>query len=147
MTLPHETTHPRARILIVEDDREMCRFLVDLLTEEGYEVEATGDGRAALDNYRQAGFDVTITDLMMPEMKGAELVRRLKEIDPEAVVLVITAFGSIESAVDLMRNGAFTYLTKPFRADEILLNIDRALDQRGLRRELHRLHRDGRLLQ
>ncbi len=142
MTGLPETTTPRARILIVEDDREMCRFLADLLIEEGYEVKATCDGKAALENYRQDGFDVTITDLMMPEMKGAELVRRLREIDPEALVLVITGFGSIESAVELMRSGAFTYLTKPFRADEILLNVGRALEQRGLRRELHRLRRE-----
>jgi DNA-binding NtrC family response regulator len=142
MTLPHETTKPRARILIVEDDREMCRFLADLFTEEGYDVEACCDGKTALDKYRQAAFDVTVTDLMMPELKGAELVRQLRDLDSEALVLVITAFGSIESAVELMRCGAFTYLTKPFRTDEILLNVGRALEQRGLRRELHRLRRE-----
>ena len=132
--------HPR--ILLVEDDREMCRFLSELLTEEGYEVEVVYDGPSALERYKQTGFDITITDLMMPRMKGTELVRHLREIDPDALVLLITAFGSIESAVETMREGAFDYLTKPFRTDEILLSIGRALEQRGLRQELQRLRRE-----
>jgi DNA-binding NtrC family response regulator len=140
----YESSDRRARILIVEDDREMSRFLAELLTEEGYKVEVAYDGNAGLEKYKYnpAGFDVTITDLMMPGMKGTDLVRQLKEIDPDALVLVITAFGSIESAVELMRRGAFTYLTKPFRTDEILLNVARALEQRGLRRELQRLRKE-----
>ncbi len=129
----------RARILVVEDDREMCRFLCELLSEEGYDVEVVYDGPAALEQYKQTDFDLTLTDLMMPGMKGTELVRRLKEIDPEALVLLVTAFGSIESAVEAMRAGAHNYLTKPFRTDEILLSVSRALEQRSLRKELLRL--------
>src|SRR3989338_5848388 len=132
--------HPR--ILLVEDDREMCRFLSELLTEEGYEVEVVYDGPSALERYKQTGFDITITDLMMPRMKGDELVRHLREIDPDALILLITAFGSIESAVETMRMGAFDYLTKPFRTDEILLSVGRALEQRGMRRELQRLRKE-----
>lgn len=131
-----------ARILIVEDDGEMSRFLSELLTEEGYEVEVVCDGPAAVERYKQKGFDLTITDLMMPRMKGTELVRHLREIDAEALILLITAFGSIENAVESMRAGAFDYLTKPFGTDEILLSIGRALEQRGLRIELQRLRRE-----
>jgi DNA-binding NtrC family response regulator len=130
------------RVLIVEDDHEMCRFLSELLGEEGYAVEVAHDGQAALDLYGQAGFDVTVTDLMMPRMKGIDLVRRLREIDPDALVLVITAFGSVESAVEAMREGAFTYLTKPFRTDEVLLNVARALEQRRLQREVQSLRKE-----
>src|SRR5574341_1257072 len=137
-----EREDPRARILIVEDDREMCRFLSELLAEEGYEVAVVHDGPSAIEKYRQGGFDLTITDLMMPRMKGTELVQRLKEIDSDALILLITAFGSIESAVETMRAGAFDYLTKPFRTEEILLSIGRALEQRGLRIELQRLRRE-----
>jgi DNA-binding NtrC family response regulator len=79
---------------------------------------------------------------MMPRMRGTELVCRLREIDPDALVLLITAFGSIESAVETMRAGAFDYLTKPFRTDEILLSVSRALEQSGLRKELQRLRRE-----
>src|SRR3989338_7267628 len=132
--------HPR--ILLVEDDREMCRFLSELLTEEGYEVEVVYDGPSALERYKQTGFDITITDLMMPRMKGTELVRHLREIDPDALILLITAFGSIESAVETMRAGPFDYLTKPFRTEEILLSIERALEQRDLKIELQRLRRE-----
>lgn len=130
------------RILVVEDDPEMCRFLAELLTEEGHTVETAYDGPSALEQVKHAGFDITITDLMMPGMKGTELVQQLKGMDPDTLVIVITAFGSIESAVELMRAGAFTYLTKPFRTDEILLNVSRALEQRGLRRELQRLRKE-----
>lgn len=139
---PSEQRYHHARILIVEDDREMSRFLSELLTEEGYEVEVVCDGPSAVERYRQKGFDLTITDLMMPRMKGTELVRHLREIDAEALILLITAFGSIENAVESMRAGAFDYLTKPFGTDEILLSIGRALEQRGLRIELQRLRRE-----
>ncbi len=131
-----------ARILVVEDDPEMCRFLSDLLSDEGYEVETLHDGQSALERFKQDGVDIVITDLMMPGMKGNELVTGLKAIDPEALVLVITAFGSIESAVETMRIGAFSYITKPFRNEEILLNLDRALQQKGLRREVQRLRNE-----
>jgi DNA-binding NtrC family response regulator len=79
---------------------------------------------------------------MMPRMKGIDLVRRLREIDPDALVLVITAFGSVESAVEAMREGAFTYLTKPFRTDEVLLNVARALEQKRLQREVQSLRKE-----
>jgi len=136
---PKVSVDRRGCVLIVEDDREMRRFLADLLTDEGYEVEAVSDGRSALERYKQTGFHVVITDLMMPGMRGSELVRRLREIDPEALVLVITAFGSIESAVETMQAGAYNYLTKPFLTDEILLNLSRALEQRNLKKELQSL--------
>ncbi|HEY7317577.1 MAG TPA: sigma-54 dependent transcriptional regulator [Candidatus Binatia bacterium] len=128
-----------ARILVVDDDREMSQFLADVLGEEGYRVEMVADGPSALAKYRAESFDLTITDLMMPRMRGTELVKQLKEIDPHALVLLITAFGSIESAVEAMHAGAFHYVTKPFRTDEILLHVKRALEQRSLRYEVERL--------
>lgn len=137
-----ERKDPGARILIVEDDHEMSRFLSELLTEEGYQVEVVADGPSAIEKHKQASFDLTITDLMMPRMKGTELVRHLREINADALVLLITAFGSIENAVETMRAGAFDYLTKPFRTDEILLSVSRALEQSGMRKELQRLRRE-----
>lgn len=133
-----QTLNP-AKILIVDDDREMCQFLADLLSEEGFQVEAVHDGPSAVERYRAESFDLTITDLMMPRMRGTELVRQLREIDAQALVLLITAFGSIESAVEAMHAGAFHYVTKPFRTDEILLQVNRALDQRNLQSEVQRL--------
>jgi DNA-binding NtrC family response regulator len=133
-----ETTN-QARILVVDDDREMCQFLVDVLGEEGYRVEMVHDGPSAVQKYRAECFDLTITDLMMPRMRGTELVKQLKEIDAHALVLLITAFGSIESAVEAMHAGAFHYVTKPFRTDEILLQVKRALEQHNLQSEIERL--------
>ncbi|MBI2358164.1 MAG: sigma-54-dependent Fis family transcriptional regulator [Deltaproteobacteria bacterium] len=120
----------------------MCRFLSELLSEEGYEIELAHDGRSALQRYAEAPFDLVITDLMMPGMKGTELVRRLREIDPEAPALLITAFGSIESAVEAMRAGAFNYVTKPFRTEEILLQVSRAVEESSLRKEVRRLRKE-----
>jgi DNA-binding NtrC family response regulator len=138
----HYPSVAQGRVLIVEDDREMCRFLAELLTEEGYQVEIAHDGPAALDRYKRNNFDLTITDLMMPRMKGTELVSHLRETDPHATILLITAFGTIESAVEAMRAGAFHYLTKPFRTDEILINVRRALEQRRLKKEVERLRNE-----
>jgi DNA-binding NtrC family response regulator len=134
-----ETKGRRGRVLVVDDDQAMCQLLTDLLREDGYDVDLAHDGASALEKYHARPFDVTITDLMMPKMKGVELVARLKEIDEGAVVLLITAFGTIESAVEAMRAGAFHYVTKPFHNDEILIQVKRAAEQKTLRAELKRL--------
>jgi DNA-binding NtrC family response regulator len=129
----------RGRILVVDDDREMCSFLAEILGEEGYIVDAVQDGTAALDLFTRNHFDLVITDLKMPRMTGTELLRRLKEIDPECAVLLLTAFGTIDSAVEAMRVGALHYITKPFHTDEMLIQVERAMERRTLREELKRL--------
>jgi len=132
------------RILIVEDDREMSRFLTELLAEEGYQTKVVDDGPSALESYQQGAFDLVITDLMMPRMKGTELIRRLKEADAHALILLITAFGTIDSAVEAIHTGAFHYITKPFRSDELLIHVRRALEQRQMRQEIDRLRSAAR---
>jgi DNA-binding NtrC family response regulator len=140
MDLPTNTSSLRnRRILIVEDDREMSRFLTELLVEEGCDVDVAHDGPSALEIYQPGRYDLVITDLMMPRMKGTELVRRLKAVDGDAVILLITAFGTIESAVEAMHAGAFHYITKPFRSDELIIHVQRALEQRELRQEIDQL--------
>ena len=134
-----EPNSKAARILVVDDDRAMCQLLVDLLHEDGYRVEVSYDGESAIEKHRTGRFDLTITDLMMPKMKGIELIQRLREIDGGAPVLLITAFGTIESAVEAMRAGAFHYVTKPFHNEEILIQVKRALEQQRLRNEVRRL--------
>jgi len=131
--------NPSARILVVDDDAAMCQLLTDLLRDDGYVVEVANDGDTAIEKFQKNPFALTITDLMMPKMKGTELVRRLREIDNGALVLLVTAFGTIESAVEAMRAGAFHYVTKPFHNDEILIQVKRALEQNALRAELKRL--------
>ena len=128
-----------ARILVVDDDREMCELLADIFGEEGFRVETVHEGPAAVEKFRLQPFDLVITDLMMPRMRGTELVKQIKAIDKNALVLLITAFGGVESAVEAMHAGAFHYVTKPFRTDEILLHARRALEQRQIHQELDRL--------
>jgi DNA-binding NtrC family response regulator len=135
----HDADGKAGRILIVDDDRAMCQLLLDLLREDGYETDVAYDGETALEKCRTHRFDLTITDLMMPKMRGIELVQRLREIDSGALVLLITAFGTIESAVEAMRAGAFHYVTKPFHNDEILIQVKRALEQKTLSEEIKRL--------
>src|ERR1041384_4992685 len=134
----------QGRVLVVDDDRAMCQLLIDLLREEGYETDVAYDGETALQKSRQFRFDLTITDLMMPKMRGVELVQRVREIDNGALVLLITAFGTIESAVEAMRAGAFHYVTKPFRNEEILIQVKRALEQKRLEQEVQRLRTEVR---
>lgn len=117
----------------------MARFLTELLVEEGCAVETAHDGVAALQIYSHHRYDLVITDLMMPRMKGTELVRQLKAIDRDAVILLITAFGTIESAVEAIHAGAFHYITKPFRSDELLIHVQRAFEQREMRQEIDQL--------
>jgi len=138
-----DSATPSTRILVVEDDREMSQFLSELLNEEGYQVAVAGDGTFALEVFQRGVFDLVITDLMMPRMKGIDLVRRLKAIDVDASILLITAFGSIESAIEAIQAGAFHYIAKPFRADELLIHVRRALEQRQMRQEIDRLRSEA----
>jgi DNA-binding NtrC family response regulator len=117
----------------------MCQLFSDLLGEEGLDVETVNDAASAIEQYQRGSFDLVITDLMMPRMRGTELVKQLKAIEDDALVILITGFGTIESAVEAMHAGAFHYITKPFRTDEMLLQVNRALEQRTLRKELQRL--------
>jgi len=127
------------RILLVEDDR-LARFaLKDLLERNGFEVLEAADGPAALRLYRPGAFLAVITDLKMPGMNGIELLENLRSQDPHTAVIVITAYGTIETAVEAIRKGAFDYVTKPFEAAEILHRLSRVRELAQLREENRRL--------
>jgi DNA-binding NtrC family response regulator len=132
----------RARILVLDDDREVGDLLVDFLTDEGYTVAACQKGPDALAVLEKMHPDLLITDLVMDGMQGMEVLRIAKLHDPNLAVVMITAFGSIESAVEAMRLGAFYYLTKPFKNADLLLLIERALEEKHLRTEIRRLQRE-----
>ncbi len=130
------------RILIVEDDRELREYLGEVVAEAGYAValHATADDAlGALGAGDEA--DLVITDLVLPGMRGQQLLREVRARRPELNVIIITAFGAIDSAIELVKAGAHDYLTKPFGSDELLLAIDRALEESRLRRELARASR------
>jgi two-component system response regulator HydG len=137
-----------ARILVVDDERAARTGLEKLLTGDGYQVKTAEEGGGALEIAEEFSPDVVITDLKMPGMDGMELISRLQDQDPELPVIVITAFGDVESAVAAMRAGAESFLAKPLDFDALSVVIDRALQNRAVRAEAKTLRwqlseRDG----
>jgi DNA-binding NtrC family response regulator len=132
----------RASILVLDDDGEMGAWLVDLLTDEGYLAEACQQGPAALAALAQRHPDLLIADMVLDGMPGLEVLCQAKQQDPALAVVMITAFGSIASAVEAMRLGAFSYLTKPFKSADLLLLVERALEDKHLRTEIRRLQHE-----
>jgi DNA-binding NtrC family response regulator len=131
-------------VLVVEDDGELREFLVEVLNTAGHSTTGYPTADAALRAIAEdAPADVVVTDLIMPGMPGAELLRALRRQRPELNVIVMTAFGSIDSAVELVHAGAYDYLTKPIATQELLLAVGHALDQSRLRREVARLGRSA----
>lgn len=122
-----------ARILVVDDDSGMREFLEIMLTREGYEVECAGDGRRALDLCGKRKFDLTITDLKMPKMGGIDFLNGIKEISPETMVILITAYASGETAVAAMKEGAYDYIEKDFDVEELKETIRDALKKKGVK--------------
>jgi DNA-binding NtrC family response regulator len=129
----------RERILIVDDEPNARTALAELLREEGYAVETAADGFKALPKLEEFAPDLVLTDLKMPGMDGMELMKRAWEADPERVVVVMTAYGSVDTAVAAMRQGAADYLTKPINIDELVLVLSRVLERRRLRAETGQL--------
>ena len=133
-----------ARILIAEDDADMRELLEEILDEAGYETIVVGDGCAALTHVERAAahLDAVVTDVQMPGIKGDELLARVRALRPEAPVVVITAFGSVEQAVEMVKRGAHDYLTKPFQTEELLRVIEEALSRTEPQREQARMRRE-----
>jgi len=122
----------KPRILVVDDEESIREFLEIMLKKEGFEVTCAEDGAKAKDVLAKKSFDMVISDLQMPNMTGIELLKHVKESYPDLVFMLITAFGTTESAVEAMKMGAYDYLTKPFKIDEVRLNIHNALRTKNL---------------
>jgi len=129
----------RARILVVDDEPTICEALRVALSAEGYAVQAADNAMQAIAELEKAEFDVVLADLSLPRVSGLELLDRVKKSWPGAEVIVITGQGSIATAVDAIKRGAYHYVTKPFTADEILHLVGQALERRRL------VHRKERL--
>ena len=121
-----------AQLLLVEDDNAMREMLESLFRQEGFVVSEAASASAALDLARATDFDVVLSDIKMPGKSGLELVGELRELRPDTPVVLMTAFGSIDTAVDAMRAGAFGYTTKPFQPEEVIRTVKRALDRRSV---------------
>jgi DNA-binding NtrC family response regulator len=118
-------------IVIIDDESDLLDLLKLILTEKtDYTILTTTDPKQALDWCREYHADVLISDLRMPQLEGIELLKLLKQQDEAIPFIIMTAYGTIESAVEAMRQGAFDYITKPFRKEQILMTINKALDKR-----------------
>ncbi len=125
----------RFRILIAEDDAMGRQNMAEILEESGYEVAVFPDGREAMDAYVTNRYDLILTDLRMPRVDGLELLSFVKEINPDALVILITGHGTVGTAVDAMKMGAFDYITKPVREDRLKISVNRALSFHKLKEE------------
>jgi len=135
------------RILVVDDEDIIRESLSYVLKKEGYLVEEAGNGKAALDKLLQEPFDLVITDLEMPVMKGIRLLEEVKKLNMQTAVIIITAYGSLDTAISALRSGASDYILKPIEFDEILIKIKRLfeikellLENQMLRKEIHRAY-------
>jgi len=131
------------RILIAEDDPDLRDLLQDELEDAGYDTAICINGQKALEQIEKTNeqIDLLLTDIRMPGLSGDELLGRIRELRPEVPVIIITAFGSVEQAVDLVKAGAFQYLTKPFDTDDLLQTVSNALEKTISQREQARLRR------
>jgi two-component system response regulator PilR (NtrC family) len=129
----------KTTIHVIDDEPIIHEVLSELLTSEGYEVEISSSGEEALDKYSTRSFGLVLLDLLMPGMDGIEVLKSIRKIEPHAVIIIITAYASVESAISAMKTGAFDYIQKPFKHDELLLIVKRALEHKKLQEENIRL--------
>jgi two-component system response regulator AtoC len=123
------------KILVVDDEMLMRNFIVEALKRKGFEAAAAENGNKAINLLEHESFDMVITDMKMPGISGMELLNKVKELSPQTVVLIITAFGTIENAVEAMRTGAFHYLIKPFSLESLMAAIEKANQHMALVQE------------
>ncbi len=130
-----------ARILVVDDEREMADTVAEYLSGRGYRTEIAVGGRAAMQALKRKEFDAVISDLRMDGVDGLDVLDAARTADPTRPVIIMTAYGTIDGAIEAVRRGAAQYLTKPFKMEEAALSLERALGERGLRRENEQLRR------
>jgi len=121
----------KENILLVDDDMSVRTVFSGVLRREGYRVNAVKDGYEAIKVVEQEDFDLALVDLSMPGLDGIEVLEKIKSIRPEIRVVIYTGHGSIATAVEAMRKGAFDYLAKPFSPDELKLSVKKALENGG----------------
>ncbi len=125
----------KGKILVVDDEAKMRRVLQMILQKEGYEITTAKDGREALQKVERENFDLVLTDMKMPGLSGIDLLKKIRESDEEIPVIMITAYGTVETAVKAMKEGAHDYLLKPFEKDEMKIIVANALKMKTLVRE------------
>jgi two-component system response regulator HydG len=135
-----------ANVLIIDDNETIREGLSVIVRKMGHEVTACASGGAGVTAFRGTGFDFVITDLKMEGLDGVGVLRALREVDPDVPTMIITAFGTVETAVEAMKLGAFDFLTKPFAPEVVRLKVERALELRSARRARARVERENEYL-
>ncbi len=130
-----ETLKTDARILVIDDDRELADMLVDYLTRLGYDTVAAYGGRDGLQIHENGDLALVLLDMNMPVMGGLEVLERIKDKDKQITVVMITGFGTIESAVAAIKAGAYDFITKPFELKNLEIVVDRALERQSLMKQ------------
>jgi len=130
-----------AKVLVVDDEVELMKALCESLAEQGFRTRGLSDPAQAPDALRDGEFDILLTDLMMPGTDGIQLLRHALATDPNLVGIIMTGQGTIQTAVEAMKSGAFDYVLKPFRLQQVLPVLERAVEVRRLRLENVRLRR------
>lgn len=123
------------KILLIDDSPEILNNLSEYLISEGHDVTATSDGTSGISMIEKKFYDIVLTDMKMPGADGMEVLKYVKEHSPESICIILTGYGTIKNAVEAIKNGAFDYLTKPVKLDEIAITLNRALEYRNLKRE------------
>jgi DNA-binding NtrC family response regulator len=139
----NEPEPARARVLVIEDSEVARKLLAAVLADEGYLVDLAPDGEVGLRMLERELYDIVLLDLNLPRVSGLNVLAAAPAVQSDAQFIVLTAFGSVSTAVEAIKAGAFDYLTKPYQAEELLLSIRRALQQRELRREVAQLRRQA----
>src|SRR5436305_7740897 len=125
-------TDERARVLIVDDEKFIRDILADFLGMEGYVVRTAEDGAAALTELSSSHYDMVISDLKMPRMGGIELLEAISTSAPNALTVIMTGFGTVETAIDAMKRGGYDYILKPFKVEEVIHVVQRGLEKQRL---------------
>lgn len=121
-----------ARILVIDDEDSMCNFMEIMLSKQGFDVDVTTSGGEGIDLVRNRNFDLVIADLNMPEMTGIDVLKEVRSFKSDQEFIVMTAFASVDTAIEAMKEGAADYITKPFKVDEIMLVIEKSINRRKL---------------
>ncbi len=127
------------KVLVVDDDEAMCETLTDILQEKGYKTDIARDGRGALEKLEEKSFNLVLIDIKLPDISGTEVLKKVKEMQPDAVAIIITAYASLQTSVEALNEGAYAYIMKPLNMDEVLANIREGLEKQHLRIENRRL--------
>ncbi|NNL43502.1 MAG: response regulator, partial [Desulfobacterales bacterium] len=122
-------------VLVVDDDPDICKYLKDILSRKHYKTTIVDCGRDAIESVNQADYDIVLLDLSLPDIEGYKVMVHIKQKNPESIVIIITGFASIDSAIKTLRKGAYDYIRKPFERQKILKTIENALENKRLRND------------